>query len=101
MTIPDFPADAFTEAGLNRQHIFALADLPSALEHQKPPKEPPKEGKLNLILAINQSAPLGNGRFKNKISMMTGIRQTLPQRGRPMKEKPEIVKGETQARLGF
>ncbi|MDR2188402.1 MAG: hypothetical protein LBE62_10175 [Azonexus sp.] len=37
MTTPDFPADAFTQAGLNRQHIFALADLPSALRAGLPP----------------------------------------------------------------
>jgi putative transposase len=58
-----------------------------------------EEAIADIRQAINQSAPLGNDRFKDKVSVMTGVRRTLPKRGRPVREKS--VGSEEQIEFGF
>lgn len=42
----------------------------------------------DIRLALNQSQPLGNGRFYAKIEQMTGVRREPKPRGRPRLEPP-------------
>jgi hypothetical protein len=47
MNAPVFPGDAFAVTGLNRQHVFVLADLPAALRASLPAQ--PDESRLILL----------------------------------------------------
>ncbi|MDR2000174.1 MAG: transposase [Zoogloeaceae bacterium] len=58
------------------------------------------EAIADIRQAINQGTPLGSERFKNKVSVMTGVRRTLPKRGRPAREGGQPADGE-QIGFGF
>jgi len=53
----------------------------------------------DIRLALNQSQPLGNGRFHAKIEKMTGARREAKPRGRPRIEEAEHAVSEGQREL--